>query len=589
MKQLLVEHGSIVLDFKQAAQSLKESKQTISTKNGRLIVRNVPCTKLDKKNDNGRIYSAAMMRESIENSKGALAGRQLLCSAYDHPNGTHVPPIHASHLVINAFIKETPDGPYLFNDWEVLNTKNGQDLRELILAEVSLGTSIRGTGTVASSGQVSDYDYLATDVVGIPSSGTYTQAPNLGVSLELEMLETQQPSLATESLNSNHKSLKEQGMELINSYAEWNKQVKGLGKTKSSGGSATQDSRVSREYAITADGRIVGVWDYGMGKGGVIKGSSIKSTDRYQADKAVGLEESLVQEITTVSSITAGDTDTLSEPEEDADKDKEDEDEDVVTEAIDSISNMVSAKSSSEAISKAICSYEIRVCESAPKGRDFDRWVNFKNSVLGPIPARQEKQSLKTEHKTKDVLNMSDRAITEKYAQLEAEVTSLREAQNTAKRELKSAEDLLEAALNRLTTLESEFGNQTRAQICEGAKKKADAAAKAAAIEEQKRVVAKVTKLVTEIKRNEKAKLESVTKINEAGNKVGETAMALGEELVQQWKALYQVACAQRKIIEKLQHEKRKVVRNTKSFRERTLATANKGVVEKTTRPPGWK
>lgn len=182
-KSLLIESGILVsLDQK----SLHESVQLVEKKGGRLIVRGVPATKLEFKNANGRKYSKSEMTRALGEAKKLIDNRGALCTADDHPQGTHVAPIRASHLVVNAYIQETKDGPYLMNDWEILETANGKDLRALVDANASFGTSIRGLGNMKGE-DVTNYEYLGTDAVGNPSSGTYTTTTEeLGLEVRVE-------------------------------------------------------------------------------------------------------------------------------------------------------------------------------------------------------------------------------------------------------------------------------------------------------------------------------------------------------------------------------------------------------------------
>jgi hypothetical protein len=182
-KSLLIESGVVVrLD----RQSFTESVSMKEKSGGRLIVRGIPATKLEFKNANGRKYSKAEMQKSLDSAKALIESRGALCTADDHPSGTHVAPIKASHVLVDAYIRDTKDGPYLFNDWEILETANGKDLRALVDADISFGTSIRGLGNMQEDNVV-NYEYLGTDAVGNPSSGTFTKTTeDLGVKVTVE-------------------------------------------------------------------------------------------------------------------------------------------------------------------------------------------------------------------------------------------------------------------------------------------------------------------------------------------------------------------------------------------------------------------
>lgn len=185
-RQLLIENSDFVSKVK-ISKSLKESIQLSKGKADTLIVKNIPCTILNRVNQNGRIYSTQVVQAAIEEAKanGAFEQKSLLSQADEHPESSFVAPSHASHVVINAYIKpktkivvegkrEVHD--VLFMDWEVLNTQEGKNLRALFEAECSVGTSIRGIGNLRGN-QVEDYQLYGCDLVGNPSSSTYTRMP----------------------------------------------------------------------------------------------------------------------------------------------------------------------------------------------------------------------------------------------------------------------------------------------------------------------------------------------------------------------------------------------------------------------------
>lgn len=211
-KQLLIEHSpwGISFDKKGITESIEIKEQ------GNIIMlKGVPCTILNKKNQNGRNYSTQMMKQSIEEAKDFIASRSALCQAHDHPDGSFVRPIDASHIVTKAYIETIPNvGDVLFNDWEILPTTKGKDLAALINSNVSVGTSIRGLGNLNGC-MVEDYEYLGTDVVGNPSSGTFTKMFDKPVKVESvspEVESTEGQNLIVEQTVVNEQTLGEKDM-----------------------------------------------------------------------------------------------------------------------------------------------------------------------------------------------------------------------------------------------------------------------------------------------------------------------------------------------------------------------------------------
>ena len=213
-KQLLIEHSpwGISFDKKDLSESIEIKEQ------GNIIMlKGVPCTILNKKNQNGRNYSTQMMEQSLKEAQEFIASRSALCQAHDHPDGSFVRPIDASHIVTRAYIETIPNvGDVLFNDWEILPTSKGKDLAALINSNVSVGTSIRGLGNMNGC-MVEDYEYLGTDVVGNPSSGTFTKMFDKPVKVEsvesvAKTEDTQSENLIVEQTNVNEQVLGEKDM-----------------------------------------------------------------------------------------------------------------------------------------------------------------------------------------------------------------------------------------------------------------------------------------------------------------------------------------------------------------------------------------
>ena len=78
----------------------------------------------------------------------------------------------------------------LFMDIEVLNTDEGRNLRALLEAECSVGTSIRGVGDMEGK-YVKNYEILGIDFVGNPSSSTFTRMP-VSESVKVEIKDPRQ-------------------------------------------------------------------------------------------------------------------------------------------------------------------------------------------------------------------------------------------------------------------------------------------------------------------------------------------------------------------------------------------------------------
>ncbi len=194
-RKLLIESAEFVSKI-ELSNELKEAVKLANSKSGTLIVKNIPCTILNRVNQNGRIYSTDVVNSALIEAKNAFAAKQLLSQADEHPEGSFVAPSHASHVVINSYIKKNVNivvegneeqHDVLFMDWEILNTQEGKNLRALFEAECSIGTSIRGVGDMNGK-YVENYELLGCDCVGNPSSSTFTRMP-VSESVQLEVLD----------------------------------------------------------------------------------------------------------------------------------------------------------------------------------------------------------------------------------------------------------------------------------------------------------------------------------------------------------------------------------------------------------------
>lgn len=126
-------------------------------------------TVLDEENENGRTYGTPMMENCLINeaTKLRLEGRELLSTVDGHPEDVFVEPGNASHIVTRAWV----ENGFLMNEWEVLETSKGKDLRALVEGKARFGVSIRGLGSQDNFGNIlEDYEYYGTDCVGNPSA-----------------------------------------------------------------------------------------------------------------------------------------------------------------------------------------------------------------------------------------------------------------------------------------------------------------------------------------------------------------------------------------------------------------------------------
>ena len=180
-KQLLIESCDFSFSIKESNE-LKESLRLSAGKNDTLIVKNVPSTICNYRNQNSRVYPTALMQKAIEEARPKMERRELNSQACEHPEQSLVTPTNVSHTIINAYIKNTEvevDGKkerhdVLFTDWLVLPTRDGTTLMTLLKNGISVPVSIRGLGSCDANGNVEEYEFLGVDCVANASSKVHT-------------------------------------------------------------------------------------------------------------------------------------------------------------------------------------------------------------------------------------------------------------------------------------------------------------------------------------------------------------------------------------------------------------------------------
>jgi hypothetical protein len=164
-KQLLVD----CITFEFVKDNLFE--EAIRTDGRRLIVKGV-LQRAAVKNQNGRLYPKdVLVRESKKYEENFIKERRAL-GELDHPESSVVNLQNVSHNVVEMHW----EGEDLIGTVEVLPTPNGNILKELFKANIRLGISSRGLGTVNKSINEDadvvqdDFELIAFDFVSNPST-----------------------------------------------------------------------------------------------------------------------------------------------------------------------------------------------------------------------------------------------------------------------------------------------------------------------------------------------------------------------------------------------------------------------------------
>ena len=174
MKQLLVN----VIPFDVSPQMVLES---LTQNAGRLIVQGV-LQRANAYNQNGRTYPRNILsRESDKYHKTFVKEHRAL-GELDHPDSSVVNLSNVSHNILEMWW----EGDDLCGKVEVLGTPSGNILKELFKANIKLGISSRGLGSIqeVGGGKVSvkeDFELIAFDFVSNPSThGAFLHPVNEG-------------------------------------------------------------------------------------------------------------------------------------------------------------------------------------------------------------------------------------------------------------------------------------------------------------------------------------------------------------------------------------------------------------------------
>ena len=123
----------------------------------------------DALNGNGRVYPEHTLRREIENYKNLISQNRAV-GELDHPDDSVINLKNVSHVVTDVWW----NGKDVMGKIQVLNTPSGQVLRELVNANVKIGISSRGTGSVRESrGETiveDDFQLICFDFVQEPST-----------------------------------------------------------------------------------------------------------------------------------------------------------------------------------------------------------------------------------------------------------------------------------------------------------------------------------------------------------------------------------------------------------------------------------
>ncbi|MDA9302346.1 hypothetical protein N9Q27_00050 [bacterium] len=120
----------------------------------------------DKRNQNQRVYPVTEIAKAVKNIQGKIDDGFTVLGEADHPDDLQVNLDRVSHVIEKMWM----NGQDGFGRLKILPTPMGNICKTLLENGVKLGVSSRGSGNVAESGNVSDFEIQTVDIVANPSA-----------------------------------------------------------------------------------------------------------------------------------------------------------------------------------------------------------------------------------------------------------------------------------------------------------------------------------------------------------------------------------------------------------------------------------
>lgn len=156
--------------------SLDEKEVLVENENhsGPFVLHKKLLQKANTKNHNGRIYPPEVLKREIERYNTLVRERRAL-GELDHPESPVVELKNAALLITEIYMNDKGE---VIGDVEILDTPQGNILKNLIKQRVKLGISSRGLGSLQNEGEFdvvqNDFELIAFDAVSSPSTpGAY--------------------------------------------------------------------------------------------------------------------------------------------------------------------------------------------------------------------------------------------------------------------------------------------------------------------------------------------------------------------------------------------------------------------------------
>jgi hypothetical protein len=136
---------------------------------GPLVLKNKLLQRADSRNYNGRIYPEKILAREVDKYKVVVKERRAL-GELDHPESAVVELKNVAILITDIWM----EGKEVRGDIEVLNTPQGNIIKQLAKQNVKIGVSSRGVGSIKTENESDivqdDFELIAFDTVSSPST-----------------------------------------------------------------------------------------------------------------------------------------------------------------------------------------------------------------------------------------------------------------------------------------------------------------------------------------------------------------------------------------------------------------------------------
>ena len=161
-KELLIDH----IPFNIAKVTLLSESKIAG---GRMRIKG-KIQEAEQKNGNGRVYPKEILQREIDNYIKEQVNNNTSMGELDHPDSSIVNLNNVAHIIKKIWW----EGNDVIAELELLNTPSGKIAQELIMANIPLGISSRGMGSIRQIGKTievqDDFSLLCFDLVSVPST-----------------------------------------------------------------------------------------------------------------------------------------------------------------------------------------------------------------------------------------------------------------------------------------------------------------------------------------------------------------------------------------------------------------------------------